>query len=271
VILAPLFIYNFHWGIRGAALATVLAQTVGMIWVLAHFMYKKSIIHFLSGCFKLSRSILADIFSIGMSPFLIHVAACLVAIVMNWQLGKFGGDLSIGAFGIINSVIGLVLMIVFGFAQGMQPIVGYNWGAKQISRVVKTFMMTLLFASLITSLGFLVSMLAPRQIAHAFNNDESLIELTVNGMRLYVLAFPIVGFQMVTSYFFQSIGKARISIWLSLSRQVLCLIPLLFLLPLFLQLNGVWLASSASDLISSIITGCILLHFYLKLKKQAVT
>ncbi|MDR1345159.1 MAG: MATE family efflux transporter [Bacteroidales bacterium] len=271
VILAPLFIYNFRWGIRGAALATVLAQTVGMIWVLAHFMHKKSIVHFLSGCFKLSRRILADIFSIGMSPFLIHVAACLVTIVMNWQLGKFGGDLVIGAFGIINSVIGLILMIVFGFAQGMQPIVGYNWGAKQISRVVKTFMMTLLFASFITSLGFLVAMLAPRQIAHAFNNDESLIELTANGMRLYMLAFPIVGFQMVTSYFFQSIGKARISIWLSLSRQVLCLIPLLFLLPLFWKLNGVWLASAASDLISSIITGGVLLHFYLKLKKQALT
>jgi Na+-driven multidrug efflux pump len=187
---------------------------------------------------------------------------------MNWQLGKFGGDLAIGAFGIINSVVGLVVMIVFGFAQGMQPIVGYNWGARKIDRVVKTFMMTILFASLITTLGFLVAMLVPRQIAYAFNNDEELINLTTNGMRLYLIAFPIVGFQMVTSYFFQSIGKARISIWLSLSRQVLCLIPLLFLLPLFWQLNGVWLASTVSDLISSVITGGVLLHFYLKLRTK---
>ena len=270
VVLAPLFIYNFHWGIRGAALATVLSQTVGMIWVLAHFISKKSAIHFIKTCFKLVHSILADIFAIGMSPFLIHVAACLVTIVMNWQLGKFGGDLAIGAFGIINSVVGLIVMVVFGFAQGMQPIVGYNWGAKKINRVVKTFMMTILFASLITTLGFLVAMLAPRQIAHAFNNDEEFIRLTANGMRLYLIAFPIVGFQMVTSYFFQSIGKARISIWLSLSRQVLCLTPLLFLLPLFWQLNGVWIAPAASDLISSIITGGVLLHFYLKLWKKPV-
>jgi putative MATE family efflux protein len=268
VILAPLFIYNFHWGIRGAALATVLSQTIGMVMVLAHFMNKKSVIYFLPTCFKLARRILVDIFSIGMSPFSIHVAACMVAIVMNWQLGKFGGDLAIGAFGIINSVVGLIVMIVFGFAQGMQPIVGYNWGARKINRVVKTFTMTILFASLITTLGFLVAMLAPRQIAYAFNDNEELINLTTNGMRLYLLAFPIVGFQMVTSYFFQSIGKARISIWLSLSRQVLCLIPLLFLLPLFWQLNGVWLASAASDLVSSVITGGILLHFYLKLRKK---
>jgi len=270
VILAPLFIYHFHWGIRGAALATVLSQTVGMIWVLAHFIHKKSIIHFLPTCFKLVHNIIVDIFSIGMSPFLIHVASCIVAIVMNYQLGKFGGDLSIGAFGIINSVVGLVMMIVFGFAQGMQPVVGYNWGAKKINRVVNTFMKTILYASLITTLGFLVSMFAPHQIALAFNNDEQLVKLTVNGIRLYMIAFPIVGFQMVTSYFFQSIGKVRISIWLSLSRQVLCLTPLLFILPLFWQLNGVWLAPAISDLISSLITGGVLLHFYLKLRKSCI-
>jgi putative MATE family efflux protein len=268
IVLAPLFIFHFKWGIRGAAIATVIAQTVGMIWVLAHFLDKKSFIHLQPAGFKLVKRITSDIFSIGMAPFLLNIAACMVAIIMNLQLRRYSGDLAIGAFGIINSVIGLIVMIVFGFSQGMQPIVGYNWGAKQYKRVVKAFTLTVIFATLVTTAGFAISMIIPKHIARTFTSDAELISLTTNGIRLYLLAFPLIGFQMVASYLFQSIGKARISIILSISRQVLFLVPLLFILPLFWKLNGVWCASAVADFLSSVFTGIVLLHFYLKLRKN---
>jgi len=268
VILAPIFIFLMKWGIRGAALATIISQTVGMIWVLAHFAGRAPNIRFETGCFKLKRKIVYDIFSIGMSPFLLHVCSCMVAILMNLQLGKCGGDLAIGAFGIINSIIGLAVMIIFGFTQGMQPIVGYNYGAGLMNRVVRAFKMTVYWATAVSVSGFLLTMIFPVQIARAFTYDRQLIGLTSTGMRILMIAFPLVGFQMVTSNFFQSIGKAKIAIILSMSRQVICLIPFILIFPTFWGLNGVWAASPASDLASSTLTAVILLYYHKRMKKR---
>lgn len=269
VILAPIFIFWFHWGIRGAALATVLSQVIGMIWVLAHFNSPKSIIHFQKASFKLKKRIVNDIFAIGLSPFLIHICAAFVAVIMNWQLTKYGGDLAIGAFGIINSIAGLIVMVIFGFTQGMQPIVGYNYGAKQMDRVFLTLKLTIFWATGISIIGFLLTLLLPEALSKAFTNDPTLLSITSIGMRLYMLAFPVVGFQIVTSNFFQSIGKAKIAIFLSLSRQLLFLIPFIVYLPTQFNLTGVWIAQPAADIFASLVTGGILFWFYYRLKKRS--
>ncbi len=268
VILAPIFIFWLNWGIRGAALATVISQIIGLIWVLAHFSNQESTIHFQPAAFKLKGRIVSNIFSIGLSPFFIHICAALVAVIMNWQLEKFGGDLAIGAFGIINSIAGLIVMVIFGFTQGMQPIVGYNYGAKQMPRVNLALKLTIAWTTGISVIGFLLALLIPGILAKAFTQDQTLISLTIPGMRWYMLAFPLVGFQIVTSNFFQSIGKAKIAIFLSLSRQLLFLIPFIIYLPTLYKLTGVWMAQPAADVIATLVTGIILFLFYYQLKKQ---
>ena len=269
VILAPIFIFWFDWGIRGAALATVISQLIGMIWVLAHFNSSKSIIHFQKASFKLKWRIVNDIFAIGLSPFLIHVCAAFVAVIMTWQLTKYGGDLAIGAFGIINSIAGLIVMVIFGFTQGMQPIVGYNYGAKHMDRVFLTLKLTIFWATGISIIGFLLTLLLPEALSRAFTDDPTLLSITSIGMRLYMLAFPVVGFQIVTSNFFQSIGKAKIAIFLSLSRQLLFLIPFIVYLPTQYNLTGVWIAQPAADIFASLVTGGILFWLYYRLKHKS--
>ncbi len=257
-ILAPLFIFVFKWGIRGAALATVCAQIAGSLLVILHFTRKNSFLRFLPGCLKLKIEIIKDIISIGMSNFLMLIAGSAVISIINLSLSKYGGDYAVGAYGIINSIGNLGVMIVIGFNQGMQPIVGYNYGACNIARVIRAFRLTILFATCVTSCLFLLAEIFPSAIASAFTTDNKLIELTTIGMRLNLLMFYIVGFQMVTSNFFQSIGKAKISIFLSVSRQVLFLIPALLILPHFFGLNGVWLGSPTADITSSILTFIVL-------------
>jgi len=258
LILAPLFIFVFHWGIRGAALATVCAQICGTIWVVAHFTRIKSFLHFLPGYFRLKIEIIKDIFSIGLSNFLMLITASVVVLLFNLSLKKYGGDFAIGAFGIIGSIGNLVVMIVFGLNQGMQPIAGYNYGARKMSRVLRTFNLTVLAATIVTSTGFVIVQLFPGFITSAFTTDTALANLARDGMRLYFIVFPIVGFQIVTSSFFQSIGKAQISILLSLSRQVLFLIPALLIVPHFLLLKGVWLSAPVADFLATIVTFFVL-------------
>lgn len=256
--LAPLFIFAFRWGIRGAAIATVCAQIVGVIWVFSHFMKESSSVRFLPGYFRLKRRINLDIFSIGSSNFLMLICASLVVVVINRSLKAYGGDYAIGAFGILNSIGSLFAMIVIGFNQGMQPIAGYNFGARNRDRVIKVFKGTIIAGTCVTTLGFLVCEIFPRQIASAFTVNQQLIDMAVVGMRINMIMFPIVGFQMVTSTFFQSIGKAKISIFLSLSRQLLFLIPALLIIPHFWGLEGVWSAGPVADLTSSLLTVIVL-------------
>lgn len=265
IILAPLFIFVFHWGIKGAATATVISQSVGLVWVVSHFLSGKPYVHFTKQCFRLSARIIGSIFSIGVAPFLIHCCACLIAILMNRQLGTYGGDMAIGAFGIINSIISLLIMIMFGFTQGMQPIVGYNWGAKQHDRAIEAFRLTIYYATAVAVIGFLAAECFPRFIARWFTDSQELINITTKGLRIYVICLPLVGFQVVTTNFFQSIGKAGISIFLSMTRQLLFLTPLLLLFPPLFGLDGVWYATPAADLTSALVTAGVLWYYWKKL------
>ncbi len=263
--LNPLFIFVFGWGIRGSALATVIAQSVALSISLSHFASKESFLHFRHGIFRLRRKIVAGILSIGAAPFLLHMCASIVVIFVNKALQAHGGDLSIGAYGIINRVVLLFVMIVAGLNQGMQPIVGYNYGAKQYSRVIKTLKLTIGAAMAVTTTGFLIGQLLPRQVAMLFvgsgdADSAQLIEAAVQGLRLVVICFPIVGFQIVTSNFFQYIGKPKRAILLSMTRQMLFLVPLLILLPNYLGVKGVWLSMPIADLAASLFAALLLLQ-----------
>jgi len=258
IILAPVFIFGLGWGIKGAALATVCAQFTGTLWAVVHFSNKKSYVRFMRGHFKPKLKIISDIFSIGMSNFIMFVSMSIVIVVMNMILEKYGGDFAIGAFGIVSAIQGLFAMIVLGFNQGMQPIAGYNFGAQQFDRVKTVFRKTVIAGIAVTSFGFLVSQIFPGMIASAFTSDDKMIKLTSTGLHLIFAVYPIVGFQMVTSNLFQSIGYARVSIILSLSRQVIFFLPALLILSNMFQLNGAWLATPVADILSTLLTFFIL-------------
>jgi putative MATE family efflux protein len=267
IILAPIFIFGFDWGIEGAAMATVFAQIITLIWVAAHFLNTNSFIHFKSGIFNLKGRIVTGIFSIGMAPFVLNACASVVVILINQSLYTHGGDLAIGAYGIINRIIMLFIMIVMGFTQGMQPIAGYNFGAQHYKRVMEVLKLTIICGTFVTTLAFIAGEVFPRQLAIMFTPDETLIELAANGMRIVVAVFPMVGFQMVVSNFFQSIGKAPKAIFLSATRQLLFLIPLILILPNYWGTNGIWWSMPISDLIATF-TASILLYLEYKKFKQ---
>ena len=252
-ILAPIFIFMFDWGIRGAAIATVSAQVIALLWQLKQFNNANELLHFRQGVFRLKGMIVFDSLAIGMSPFLMNLAACLIVILINQGLKKYGGDLAIGAFGIVNRLVFIVVMIVMGLNQGMQPIAGYNFGAKLYDRVNKVLKLTIIYATCVTTFGFLVGMLAPNLVVGIFTSDAELTELSATGLRITVMFFPIIGFQMVTSNFFQSIGMAGKAIFLSLTRQMLILLPCLLILPHFFGVAGVWYSMPVSDLLASLI------------------
>ena len=252
-ILDPVFIYGFGWGIRGAAVATIVAQVISLAWQFKLFSNKDELLHFHRGIFRLKRKIVFDSLAIGMSPFLMNLAACFIVIIINQGLKKYGGDLAIGAFGIVNRLVFIVVMIVMGLNQGMQPIAGYNFGAKLYRRVNKVLRQTIIYATVVTTFGFLVGMLVPDLVVGIFTSDAELTELSVTGLRITVMFFPIIGFQMVTSNFFQSIGMAGKAIFLSLTRQMLILLPCLLVLPQFFGVAGVWYSMPVSDLLASLI------------------
>jgi len=256
--LAPIFIFVFHWGIRGAALATVAGQFTGLGFTVAHFLDRDRSLRFRAGIFSVDFSIVRGIFSIGMSAFFMQVGASLVAVILNLQLVRYGGDFGVGAFGIINSVLMVVAMVVMGIGQGMQPIAGFNYGARRFGRVVRVLHHAIVGASLVTCVGFLVSELFPWPVVCAFTRDPHLRSLSVQGMRLCCLIFPLAGFQIATTHFFQSIGRAKLSVILSLSRQIGFLIPFLLLLPPLFGLVGVWLSLPASDAASAALTWGVL-------------
>lgn len=268
-ILDPLFIYGFDWGIRGAAIATIVAQVISLIWQFKLFSNKDELLHFHRGIFRLKRKIVFDSLAIGMSPFLMNLAACFIVILINQGLKKYGGDLAIGAFGIVNRLVFIVVMIVMGLNQGMQPIAGYNFGAKQYHRVNKVLKLTIVYATCVTTFGFLVGMLVPDLVVSIFTSDAELIELSATGLRITVIFFPVIGFQMVTSSFFQSIGMAGKAIFLSLTRQMLILLPCLIILPRFFGAVGVWYSMPVSDVLASLIAMVMLVAQFRKFKAAA--
>ena len=263
-VLDPLFIFSLDMGISGAAWATIISQTVSLIWVLYIFCNKNEVVHFEGKYISFDKKIIRRALSIGLSPFLMNFAACFVVIIINQSLKKYGGDLAIGAYGIVNRVIFLVIMVVMGLNQGMQPIAGYNFGGGDMTRVKRVLRLTIYAATVITTFGFLVGELLPTFVVSAFTTDEELIDLASEGLRITVLAFPIVGFQMVVSNFFQCIGMAGKAIFFSLSRQVLFLIPGLLIFPLFFGAQGVWMSMPISDTIASIVAGVMLWDFVRK-------
>lgn len=270
-ILDPIFIYVFGLGISGAAYATVFSQVLALIWQMRIFCDRSGLLHLSRGIYGLDRDIVRNILAIGMSPFSMNVCACIVVIFINKGLYAYSGDLAVGAYGIANRIAFIFVMVTMGVNQGMQPIAGYNYGALRFDRMMKVLRYAAVAATCVTTLGFLVAELVPRQSVSLFTDDAELTALSVRGLRIMMLAFPIVGYQMVVTTFFLSIGKAGVSMFLSLSRQMIFLLPLLILLPLRFGVDGVWWAMPVSDAVASVITLVMMVAYMRKFKKQHKT
>ena len=266
ILLVITFVWWFKWGIRGAALATVISQSMALCWQLWLFSDKKEIIHLKRGIYKLKANLVKNIISIGISPFLMNATACIVVIFMNNQFVRYGGDMAVGAYSIANSICMVFFMLVIGVNQGMQPIAGYNFGAQKYDRMLRVLWLAITAATCILLLGWSLAMLFPREMARIFTTDKTLISMASRGIRLNMLVFFVVGGQAVITNFFQCIGQVKISIFLSLTRQLIILIPLAFILPRFLGLDGVWYAMAASDFLSAAMTWPLLLVFLKRFK-----
>lgn len=271
IILDVVFILWWHWGIQGAAFATIISQMLALCWQMKIFSNKRELLHLKRGIYRLKGQLVKTIIAIGISPFLMNLCACIVVIFVNNQLVKYGGDMAVGGYGISNSVATVFAMFIIGLNQGMQPIAGYNYGSKQADRLVRVLNLAIIAATCIMTAGWIAGEFFPREIARLFTTDKELTEMSITATRYNMLVFPIIGFQMVVTNFFQCIGKVKISIFLSLSRQLLILIPLLAILPLFFQLNGVWYALPASDATASVIAFIIMTTYMRKFKKQIKT
>ena len=263
-ILDPIFIFVLKMGIQGAALATVLCQMMAMLYTFRFFSDKSRLLHFTRPLFQLDWRVAKQSLAIGLGPFLMNVAASMVALFINQQLGKYGGDLAIGSYGIVNRLTMLFVMICMGFNQGLQPIAGYNYGARQYHRVKEVFILTAKWEVLVTMLCFLMSELIPRQAVSLFTSDPVLIDMAAHGLRVMNAGFALVGFGMVTGNFFQCLGMVRKSIFLSLSRQLLFLLPLIYTLPLWLKETGVWISFPVSDTLNVVISVILIVKLFRK-------
>ncbi len=270
-VLDPIFIYPMNLGIRGAAYATILSQMLALGWQMWIFSRKNELLHLKQGIYRLKKDIVRNILGIGLSPFSMNVCACIVVIFINKGLLQYSGDLAVGAYGIANKVCFIFVMVNMGLNQGMQPIAGYNYGAMKLDRLMRVVKLAIIVGTCITTFGFLVTELMPEPCARLFTSDKELISLSVNGMRIMMAAFFLVGSQMVITNFFQSIGKAKVSMLLSLSRQMLFLFPMLLLLPPFMGVDGVWWAMPISDTIAEIVTVGLMIAYMKKFKKQHKT
>lgn len=268
ILLDTVFIFWWGWGIRGAAIATVLSQSLALLYQLKLLINKKELLHLKRGIYRLRGNLVRNIIGVGISPFLMNLCACIIVIFMNNQFVRFGGDLSVGSYGIANAISTIFLMFVMGLNQGMQPIAGYNYGSLQFDRLLKVLRLAMLIATIITTTGWLLAMLAPYWCARLFTADPTLLQLSFKAIRINMLVFPFVGSQMVITYFFQCIGKVKVSIFLSLSRQLLFLLPFLIVFPHIWGINGVWYSLPASDIIASLVANAIMLNYKRRLRKQ---
>lgn len=262
IVLAPLYIFVFHWGMRGAALATVCSQAVSATWIFLHFVTGSSLLRIRLKNLRLNIDIVKEIVLLGMPLFFIQAAMCVQTAVMNNGLLRYGGDVAISGMGVVNSITTLIVMPIFGINQGAQPIIGYNYGARKFDRVKKTFIRAAIAATVVSTVGFILTRLIPAQIVSMFDSsDNELITFGAHALSMYLMCFIFVGFQIAGSNYFQAVGKPKYSLLLSLSRQVLILIPLILILPNFLQINGVLIAGPIADFSSFVITMvCILLE-----------
>ena len=266
IILVIAFVWWFRWGIRGAALATVVSQSLALCWQMWQFSNKKEILHLKQGIYKLKKDLVRNIIAIGISPFLMQTTSCVIVIFMNNQFVHYGGDMAVGAYSIANSVVMMFFMFVMGVCQGMQPIVGYNYGAEKYDRMFRCLFYAIGCATGILLVGWALSMVFPREIARIFTTDETLMKLAAQGIKIDMLVFFVVGSQAVITNFFQCIGKVKVSIFLSLSRQLFMLLPMAYVFPLFWQLDGVWYAMPVSDFCAFAMTIPFLLWYMKRLK-----
>lgn len=270
ILLDALFIPILHFGIRGAACATMISQVLALIYQMHIFTDKHQLLHLKRGIYRLKADLVKNIVAIGISPFLMNVCACIIVIFMNNQLVDYGGDLAVGAYGIANGIATVFVMFIIGLNQGMQPIAGYNYGAQQIDRLFRVLKLSIIGATCIMTTGWLISRFFPYYCARMFTTDPQLIQIAIKAIHINLMMYPIVGFQMVTTNFFQCIGKVKVSIFLSLSRQLLFLLPLLYTLPQFFGVDGVWYSLPASDFTAALVAFIIMTVFMKRLKKQHI-
>ena len=271
MILAPLFLFGFGWGIRGAAIATDISMLITAFFVMAHFFNTKNELHFVRGTFRFDWPIIKSVLYIGMSPFLINVAGASVNAIINNSLLHYGGDNAIAAVVVFNRFVTVFIFIVIGICQGMQPILGYNYGSGRFNRLFKTLWWAVGSAVAVTSLGSAIGALMPESIARMFMQDPEQINCAVSCLRITTIAFWIVGFQVVATNFFQSMGMAGKSIFLSLTRQIIFMIPLLYILPPHFGLDGVWAAFPISDFVATVVAATLLTVQLRRLKRKAVS
>ncbi len=255
VVSAPILIRVLDWGMTGAALATVLGQTVALLWVLWHFRSQESVLHMRRGIYRLSGPIVRRICTVGMPPCALNIVGCVVVVVYNRLFEAYDGPMGVGAYGIVNRVLFLFVMVVMGITQGMQPIAGYNLGLGQFCRVRRVLLLAMLWATGVTTFGFALVMGFPREIVSMFvkasdADAAKLIEIATHGIRIMALIFPLVGSQIVIGNFFQAIGRPGMSIFLSLTRQLIFLLPCLALLPPIMGESGIWFSQAVADALS---------------------
>lgn len=267
-ILDPIFIYPLGMGIKGAAYATILSQLLALVWQMWLFSRPQELLHLKRGIYKLKGQLVRNILGIGLSPFSMNVCACVVVIFINKGLLEYSGDLAVGAYGIANKIAFVFIMVAMGINQGMQPIAGYNYGALHFDRLMHVLKLAVIAATCITTVGWLVAQFIPAPCARLFTTDATLIDMSAQALRILMAAAPIVGAQMVIGNFFQSIGKAKVSMFLSLSRQLLFLLPLLVTLPLWMGVDGVWWSMPIADAISFIVAAAIMWSYMRKFKQQ---
>lgn len=271
MILDPIFIFGFGMGVKGAAYATVISMMVLTVWVLIHFLGSKSVIKLKTENIRFDTKILFEIMAIGMAPFFMQIANSFVQGLLNTKLISFGGDLAVGAMGIVNSVATMIVMSIVAINMATQPIISFNYGAKSYSRVKETLRVAIISATVISILAFILVETIPETIVKLFNSsDPDLLNFGRNGLRLALLALPFVGFQVVVGNFFQSMGNAKVAVLLTLLRQVIILIPLLFILPTHFGLNGIWMSMPISDFVSAIIVVIFLVSYWKKLDREIV-
>jgi putative MATE family efflux protein len=266
IVLVIAFVWWFRWGIRGAALATVLSQTLALCWQMKVFSDKRELLHLKRGIYRLKAELVRNIVAIGISPFLMNATSCVIVIFMNNQFVRYGGDMAVGAYSIANSMVMVFFMFVIGITQGMQPIVGYNYGAENFQRMMRCLWLAIAVATCILLAGWGLTMLFSEKIARMFSTDPTLIELSSWGLRIDMLVFPVVASQAVITNFFQCIGKVKISIFLSLTRQLFMLLPMAYVFPFFWGLDGVWFSMPVSDFCAFAMTIPLLVWNIRKLK-----
>ena len=270
IVLIVAFVWWFRWGIRGAALATIMSQSLALCWQMWLFSDKNEILHLRRGIYRLRGYLVRNIVAIGISPFLMQTTSCVIVIFMNNQFVRYGGDMAVGAYSIANSMVMVFFMFVMGMIQGMQPIVGYNYGPEKFDRMFRCLWLTIACSTAILLVGWGLSMAFPRQIARIFTTDETLLELSARGIVIDMMVFFVVGSQAVITNFFQCLGKVKISIFLSLSRQLILLLPMAYVFPMFWGLDGVWYSMPVSDFGSFAMTIPILMWYMKKLRSKEV-